>query len=196
MPGVIADCYQLSLNGHVETRPFANVFHCELLGASPPEPVLAAEILYEAYATAFADHMQDEWVYDSVSYVDLRTADGDSGTYVPPALSHGTATGNGASPQVAALIRWSAVGGRAQRSGRTYLPGIDEGSISSDGNLTTGLRDAITADAAQFMTELTAGDLGLCLVSRVGGATTGTVRTITGGQCQTVVATQRRRVRS
>jgi hypothetical protein len=193
---IIADAFQLTLNGHVGTRPFANVFHVELLGVTPPLADEAASQLYAAYAATFGRHQMDNWVYDSCSYVDLRTADGDSGTWAPTSTSNGAGSGAGAPPQVAALVRWAALGGRATRSGRSYIPGIDEGSISDEGVITGGLQDGITDDANDFIAALAADDLGLCIVSVVGESTIGTVRTITGGTCQPVVATQRRRIRS
>lgn len=192
---IVANTYQLTLNGSNGANVrFANVFHFEKLGLDPPTILEATQVFYDAYADAFASYIMDEYTFDSVSYVDLSSSTGDSGTTTPTGAHHGTGTGNAAPPQVSLLITWQATGGRSQRNGRSYLPGIDEGSIDTVGQVSGGYADGATVAANDFLETMDAAGLSGVVVSRT-SPSTGTARTITGGLCQRQVATQRRRNR-
>lgn len=191
---LIADCYEIALHGTTGGRPFTNVFHLELLGGTPPPIEEAAQIVADAYGTTIFDYTCTTTDLTGASYVDLRTLDGASGSI---ALSPPYSGGNSAAaapPNVAVLLHWAATGGRAYRNGRTYVPGIGEGSVDPDGVLGVTQVGEFTVQCGEFMDALAVGELGLAVLSRV-SPTEGIVRTVTEGTCDSRVATQRRRLR-
>lgn len=109
-----------------------------------------------------------------------------------------TGLGNGAlsattAPQNTAMLirKISATGGRRGR-GRMYVPGIDEAFVSNAGVITAGQVTAINTHAATFLTNLVAANNPMVILHDVPEVTPSPV---TGLLCQSLVATQRRRLR-
>jgi len=93
----------------------------------------------------------------------------------------------------AALIKWN--GGTRSRSsrGRMYLGPLRENDINADGRTLTPLRrTAFETAAAAFRTSLASGGYPLVVIS----PTTSTAFAVTSSAVETVIATQRRRIRS
>ena len=195
MPIVAANTYQISVNGTAGGRNWANVFHTQRLGATPPDVEDAAAILGDAYAETILPLLTDSVRCTTVAYVDLSSLSGDSGSIPwPNAEDVGGDTGAPAPMQVAYLVRWNATGGRAQRNGRSYLPGVNEQAVGDAGVVDTDKLNALTEAANDFIIALQTGDLSLSVISRVDGDTY-SPRAIGSGVCDTRVATQRRRLR-
>lgn len=192
---IVANTYQLSINGTLMgDRPFTNVFHVTPLGSGAPTVQEAANSMIEDCYPELMTHMQNSVVAQNCGYVDLSSSTGDSGT-VSPSQPQGQANGNAVPPNTCWLAKWTATGGRSQRSGRSYLPGLDESSVDAAGRITSGLVSNLQADVDDFLTALQAADLALVIVSKT-GASTGVARTVLNGTVQDRAATQRRRLRS
>jgi hypothetical protein len=195
MAPIISDCIRVSVKGTQPAGTWANVFHIIDLGASSSTEALAQSFV-DIFANEMMTHVTAQWVLTSGDYVDLSSSAGDSGTVNrtggPKA---GEAGGFGAPPNTAVLIKWDAVGGRAQRGGRTYLGGVDEDQLQTNGDLTSGLVTNYEDDVELFLAALATADIALVINSKTGEATYAP-RTITGFSIDPRVATQRRRLRS
>lgn len=120
------------------------------------------------------------------------TATGPSGFYSE--VVNSSATGGAAVPNVAFLIRkGTGQGGRAGR-GRCYVPGVPEENVLDGGGLNGATVLQITADWANFMGKVVLEDLNPVLLHGVGSPLTSPTL-ITSWECDSTVATQRRRLR-
>jgi hypothetical protein len=194
VPLIVANTYQLTMNGQMGDHNWANVMHFNPTGTPIISIQDAAEAFFTNYDVELGASMQNVVRFNSVSYVDLSSPTGDSGTYVPPAAGSGSATGESVPPNVSVLAQWTATGGRSQRNGRSYLPGLDESSVDGTGTINPTTTDAWSANLVSFADAMDADGLSLCIVS-ASGTDTGVARTVTGMACSNLVATQRRRVR-
>jgi hypothetical protein len=110
-----------------------------------------------------------------------------------PANQPGTATATD-TPQVAVLVRKNtALGGRAGR-GRLYLPGVADQQITPGGILSGGFITDLQETFDAFFDELGNTNLFPLLLHQAGSPLS-TPTPITGFSVQSVIATQRRRVR-
>lgn len=195
MPLVVANTYQLTINGVIDSdRPWANVFHVTPLGAGAPTVQEAALAMLDDCYPELMFHMQNTLVAVSCSYVDLSSTTGDSGT-LTSTQPQGQGGGAAVPPNLSVLVRWSATGGRSQRSGRSYLPGLDESSIDSKGVINAPTVTNWQTDVDNFMAAVQTANLALGIVSK-SSPTTGIFRTVLDGSVQNRGATQRRRLRS
>jgi len=195
MAPVISDCIRISVKGTQPSGLWANVFHVIDLGTATSVETLAQQFV-DDFAAEMMTHVTAQWSVVEADYVDLSSINGDSGTVArtggPKA---GEGGGFGAPPNVAYLIKWSATGGRAQRGGRTYLGGVDEDQVQTNGDLTSGIAGQLEDDVEAWMALLATHDIGLVINSKSGEASY-EPRTITGFGIDPRVATQRRRLRS
>lgn len=103
----------------------------------------------------------------------------------------GPASGAAATPQVSYLIRKNtALAGRKNR-GRLYLPGVMEVAVDSAGKVDSGYVTDITAAFTSFQTHCAAKSMTPVILHNSLESPTG----ITSWACETVCATQRRRLR-
>jgi hypothetical protein len=194
MAPIISDCVRVSIKGTQPAGTFANIFHAIDLGSlSSAEDV--AQAVLDTFCADMMTHVTAQWVVTGADFVDLSTLSGDSGSITPTGgPKAGEAGGFGAPPNVAYLIKWNATGGRSQRSGRTYLGGVDEDQVQTNGDLTSGLQTNIQDDVDAWQVSLTSAGAALVINSKTGEGDY-EPRTITGGLAQSRVATQRRRLR-
>jgi len=195
MAPIISDCIRVSVKGTQPAGTWANVFHIIDLGTASSTEELA-QTFVDDFANDMMTHVTAQWVLTSGDYVDLSSSSGDSGTVNrtggPKA---GEAGGFGAPPNTAILIKWDATGGRAQRGGRTYLGGVDEDQVQTNGDLTSGYVTNIEDDVEAFQATLATHSIAMVINSKTGEASYAP-RTITGFSVDPRVATQRRRLRS
>lgn len=191
---VIADGYQISLSGITGDRPWTNVFHFQLAGGTPPPIAEAAQIVADAWGTTVFDYTSVTTKLQTASFVDLRSLAGDSGTISLSPPYEGGNSASAAPPNVAVLIRWTTNGGRATRNGRTYVPGIGEGSVDVNGILGETQVSEFTEQAGEFIDACEGAELILSVLHLV-SPTEGDMRTVLSGSCDPRVATQRRRLR-
>lgn len=163
-----------------------------------------AERILDAYYTGVRVDSGNDWSVVGVRWVDLHSADGETGDITgTPAHSYpavGSSSSQALPGNVAALITKNTLGGRATRNGRSFHPGV----LLADLDLTnpnklvsggvTGLNTAYQAvfDALNFNEGGTACDP--VVVSRDKFDVV-RVNLVTSIQCQTRLATQRRRLR-
>jgi hypothetical protein len=195
MPVVAANTYRVSITGTINSaQNWANVFHVQRLGATPPAVDEAAQFVQDAYAANFLPNMDAMVLCDGTAYVDLSSTSGDSGILPWTADPDGGAlSGTSLTPNVAALIHWPATGNRQQRNGRTYLPGLPAAQVFETGLLATEWVAQLSAAATDFIADLQDADLALSVLSVSGDV--GTPRAIGSGQCDGRVGTMRRRNR-
>jgi hypothetical protein len=192
---VVANCYQITVNGNQDGHTWANVFHVQPAGAGAPTVVEAAETLFDAYTDNITPIQCTNITVSSANYVDLSSTTGDSGVYTPVASQIGGNASASVPPNTAVLFHWQATGGRSQRPGRSYIPGIQEASVNGAGIIDGGSLDGWIEAQVNFLGDLSTGDLILSIVSK-SSPTTGTARTVIGNGVDSLVATQRRRLRS
>lgn len=195
MAAIVADCLQVSIKGTHAPRPWANVMHFQLLGATPPDPEAAAQLVLDAYCDTLTVPMSSFSQVTSADYADLSSLSGISGSVTPTGgPQNGSASGTSQPSNVAVLVKWAALGTRAQRNGRSYFVGVPEEATTSDGLLTSGALSGWVSAVTNFIDALQDADLGLVVLSK-SGPSAGDVRTVTGGEPQQLLATQRRRLR-
>jgi hypothetical protein len=97
-------------------------------------------------------------------------------------------------PNTAILVRLETAGGRSTRSGRMYIPGVDEDQVTANGEMTSGYVTDVQNAIDDFWDALTAADI-IPVVNSKDGAGGYEPQTITGMAVQTLLATQRRRLR-
>lgn len=195
MAPIVADCLQVSLKGVTQGHTWAVVNHFQLLGASPPDPEAAAQIVIDSFADAVMPQTSAAVDLVSADYADLSSLSGISGSVTP---TGGTVTGGSSGiavpPNAAVLVTKNALGTRSQRNGRMYLVGVEEAATTSDGALTSGAVTLWQNALDDWTDALQDGDLGLVVLSK-SGPSAGDVRTVTSLQVQSLLATQRRRLR-
>lgn len=196
MAPIVADnAVRVAINGVVSGNPFANVFGGFITGSGTPLGL--AQDIGQSYVDNLLPLLCNNVHVDNVSYVDLRTLDGDSGV-VATGIS-GPFDGGNTEPQapmqVCWLLHWAVGGGRNSRNGRTYLPGVAETSVDESGHisgdLTTDLPDAVNA----FLADITGGDNGDLGVLSNPSTGEPQMRSVISGSVDALVATQRRRLR-
>lgn len=103
----------------------------------------------------------------------------------------GTASSNAPTPQVAVLVKkFTGLGGRANR-GRMYLPwAADESGLDEGGNIDPTVVTAVTAAFNGLLADLSTAELPMVILH----AGAGIPAEVITGTCESVVATQRRRV--
>jgi len=195
MAPVIADCFEVTIRGTQPNGEFANVFHWVGLGGAPPDAEGGAQLVLDSFCARIVDLMTAQFVVTGADYIDLSSVGGATGSVTPTAgPTAGGSTGFGAPSNVTGLIRWSALGTRTQRDGRTYIGGVDEDLVDTAGQWTSGALTAWDAAILLFLGDLDGNSVQLVVLSKAPGGTF-EPRTITGGTMAGQVATQRRRLR-
>jgi hypothetical protein len=155
-----------TLNAHFGSHNIANVldYFIDTTGtvADRGDAVAAqAGIIIDAWCDRILPTIADEYVFDSVTWVDLDELDGSTGiatTGDDEVLPQtGALTGAGTdvtAPNVAMLVKKIAPGGgRSTRNGRMYVAGVTEGATSAAGD--TILAASVTIFQAAFSNFLT-----------------------------------------
>jgi hypothetical protein len=191
MPLIIANTYLCAINGLSGGQDVVSVIGVQ--GSGSGQSLEAATAVKNAYVAAGGPLSQKTNLYtmQSVSAMDLSSLNGDISV-----LSH-AATGGVATTAVGfngacALIKWN--GGTRSRSsrGRLYHSNLSEAQIETNGRTlvataVTNLRDAYSL----FRTSLSGAGFPLVVISRK----LATAYPVTSVACESILATQRRRVR-
>lgn len=123
----------------------------------------------------------------------LKSGPNDTGAFADVAgVVTGTSGGTTVLPQVAALIKKNTGHGGRQGAGRTYLPGINTASTTAGGSLSGTGPAVISAAFESWRTDMEALNLPLVLLHADDSATPFPIISFT---CETLLATQRRRLR-
>jgi hypothetical protein len=191
VPLIIANTYLVAINGLSGGQDVVSVIGVQ--GSGSGQSLEAATAVKNAYVAAGGPLSQKTNLYtmQSVSAMDLSSLNGDISV-----LSH-AATGGVATTAVGfngacALIKWN--GGTRSRSsrGRLYHSNLSEAQIETNGRTlvataVTNLRDAYSL----FRTSLSGAGFPLVVISRK----LATAYPVTSVACESILATQRRRVR-
>ena len=195
MPAIVAPCLQVSLKGVTQGHRWATVWHFQELGATPADAETAAQSVVDTFGAEVMPVVSAAVQLESADYADLSSLSGLSGSVVPTA---GTITGGGSGtavpPNAAVLIKKIALGTRSQRNGRSYQVGVDEAATTADGALTSGAQGVWQTAYEDWIDALQLVDLGIVVLSK-SGASSGDVRTVLELQVDSLLATQRRRLR-
>lgn len=191
------------------SRPMANLvdIHIDelsLLTDRHDAIVDQATILANEWNNTLGEHLVDDLKITEVSWVDLNTEDGETGSHAITSGNTGGEAGAPASPQVCILVKKIVGGSRGTRTGRMFLPGVPEGNVSAIGVVDTSIyqpdvddwRSAVEQDAG--MTEPAYDSRIVVVHTKVDvdtGERTSSYSTITELLVETLAATQRHRLR-
>ena len=194
---IISACTQVAITGTVvgSTRPWALVQHVTDAGGAVPDPEDQARLWVDNFCSEIMPVISAAVTATAASFVDLRSLSGASGPVsgsTPPETGGGS--GNALAPNTAILVKLQTAGGRSTRSGRMYLPGVDEDQVTANGEMTSGYVSTVQSAVSDFWTALTADDLIPVVNSKVPGGGY-TPNTITAMTVAPLLATQRRRLR-
>jgi hypothetical protein len=189
---VIPNVYRCTVEGVHGGRQIVNVFG--LRGTGPGLSTSAATALQTAWKVAAGPltRLPPTYALTAFRALDLSSLNGGIaviGDTSPGSLAGGVTATSAAS----ALIKWN--GGTRSRSsrGRTYFGPLTEGQVNTDGRSiaagdVTSINNAFTA----FRSSLTTSGFTLCVISQIGSV----AFDVTSQQVQSIIATQRRRIRS
>lgn len=159
---------------------------------------------YGGTAQDAANDARDAWIANIMPLLNLGTVLSNTHVKFGPnstgpaadasSSTAGTGSNSAASPQVTFLVHKATLfGGHAGR-GRMFIPGLQESSVNGDGTLDSGTVTALQGGVDDLLT-----DLGTALLIPVllhgAGSPLSTPSTITSFTVDSVVATQRRRLR-
>jgi hypothetical protein len=190
---VIPNVYRCSIQMISGTRQIVNVVG--LHGSSSGQQVAAAAALKAAWEVSTGPLPKLSSLVQMTGYqvMDLSTTTGGIATLASAALG-GVSTTNALSTRAAsALVKWNGASRSLSTRGRLYFGPIMESDINSDGaTLTAATQTALGNAFTTFRTQLSSAGFTLCVISRKLAAATD----VTNSSVESVIATQRRRIRS
>lgn len=192
------------------SRPVDNIVDMHIFNRDPDTSREVAindqgAIILDNWVSDVMPDLTNNYSVGSISWVDLDTEDGVTGSYVYPGGATGSDTGGEATPNVALLIH-KVIGStaRGKRPGRMYVSGLTEGAIDANGLIAGDFSsdfEAWRGDINQDAGLTGPGyDSRLCVVhgansAPVAGVITGSFTHVTALVQDTHAATQRRRLR-
>lgn len=213
---VVPNVCRYTINGTYGGRPVANIFDL-LIEVDPSSNrgaaiLEGAEILLDNWNDRILPRVVNDYVADSVSWVDLNSAFGTVGTITSfdatiwPAAGAGTGEAMPANVAIRAIKNITA--SRGQRKGRTYFVGVAEGDTTGNPNILNGAavtawNTALSGFRAQLAyTGIHGSGLPVVIHTRLNKLVTPPVLEVTGTSVVSsmtvdpTLATQRRRLRS
>lgn len=149
----------------------------------------------EVFATQITNNWADEMVADATAGACVFT-----GTTMTDVLETfqvetaenkaGTGTGQMAGPAATYLLRYSLVG--TTQKGRSYLPGVGEDTIDAYGTVSSGTSNYIDDGYDTFISKMVANVPSFTHVVKTKGDV---FRVVASSNCDSKIATQRRRLR-
>jgi hypothetical protein len=195
---IVPNAVRVSILGNQADGPFASVYGIDSAPATGGADARAiAQATLDAYILKVLPHLTNTITVTRATYVDLSDEAGETGEVLPtsgPSTTGGVTTAPLA-PQCTYLIKLLTTGGRAVRSGRSFLPGVRADEVSARGDITSATTLTMTTAMEDFSTTITADSgaiLGVIHRPSVGDAS---ITEVTHINCETTIATQRRRLR-
>lgn len=192
MPGlVIPDCFQVNINMVSGGQPVVNVIGVRNASGSALGAAEAVRAAWKA-ANGPLSGLLLHVVMVNFTATDISSLNGEIAV-VPDTTTGGVASGSLATNAACGLVKWN--GGTRSRSsrGRLYYGPIGEHNINPDGRTLTTVSAALfTTEFNQFRNGLATAGYELVVLSRVQQ----TAYPVTSAAVETVIATQRRRIRS
>lgn len=219
MPFVVPNVCRFTVNGTLLGRPVANIIDMQI--DTTGSPLDRGDDIFDTcgdilnnWHTQILSFVSNQYQATSVSWVDLDTATGTTGerssTSAHTWPANGSGTSESYSPGTSILIKKETGSRRGSKAGRMYLAGLTEGNVTGN-SLSSGQQAAIQAKFDTLFTNLndssgTAHDRNLVVVhiltrgastrpGRPGPPLTGDWSDLTAFSVQTLLATQRRRLR-
>ena len=211
---MIGGVCRFTLHGTIHGRQWAQILDMHIDSASGGDRddhvKDQAQVLLNAWIDNIKTQVSNQCILTSVSWVDLDSASGSTGSRsdataprVMPAP--GLAAGNPLAGHSAVLIKKQAIGGRGARSGRWYLPGMDESDFTAN-TMVGSVKAALQAKVGTFLSAINQSgkipvlgggtydsELVVVHTPQSGPASTSKVTAFT---VDSTMATQRRRLRS
>lgn len=219
MTFIVEDIARFAINGMYDGRAVANVYDMQIdttgsLTSRPSAVAGQAELLVSAWDSTILDAVVNDYTFVSVSYVDLDSDQGVTGTVTSGGAVTLPTNGRDSSTQpmpgnVSVLVTKLIAAGRTKRNGRTYICGISEGATDagSANTMATGTTANWQADVDEFRFLGESIDSGpgewaskfvvvrILTRSSNGAPLTGDYEVVTSMLVQSRLATQRRRLR-
>jgi len=187
---VIAGCFQVAINATSGSQQVTNVFGVENSGGTAHGAGLAVQAAWKAATTGPMSYLPSEYVLANFTSTDIGSLSG-----AIDVISDTTAGSSGSAISTnaaCALVKWN--GGTRSKSsrGRTYFGPMQEGFINSDGRTITSTQLALFNTCfTNFRASLSTAGYPLVVLSRK----LSTATLITSSGVESVIATQRRRIR-
>jgi hypothetical protein len=189
---VIPNVYRVAITAASGGQDVVNVIGVR--GTAPGQEAAAAAAVksaWETSATGLGKLHMTAYVVATYSAMDLSTTNG--GISVLTSTMAGTTGGSLATNGACALLKWN--GGTRSRTtrGRMYWGPLGEGQIDADGRTLAALtKTALQTACNAFISSLSGASFPLVVVSRKSSTST----LVSTASVETVIATQRRRIRS
>lgn len=189
---IIPNVYRVSIEALSGTQQIVNVIGVR--GTATGQEHAAATAVMTAWESGFGTLCKlhnVSYVMTNYHVMDLSSATG--GIYDLPSTTAGATTGDVSTVGACALIKWN--GGTRSRSssGRMYWGPLSESQVKTDGRtLDSTFQGNLQTDVGSFISSLTTAGFPLVVISRL----TSSAHTVTTGSVESVIATQRRRIRS
>lgn len=220
MPLVVGGLVRFAINQRYGGNVVTNIWDVHVDGHGTADRPGAANnlagIILDAWSVNVLANQSNTMAAESVSWIDMNSADGQTGSRSTTATRTWPAVGPNTDPgmpgNVSVLVRKITDGGRGQRNGRMYLAGIAEAftAATTHNELSPSIVTTINGRMADFLTAVdgdhdlggvTAAYTANSVVTRVltrdpdGKPLTGDFATIQSLIVDPLLATQRRRLR-
>jgi hypothetical protein len=200
---IASDIVQISMLGRwTNGHPIVNVLHYRMDAAVGGVDVASeVEDVVQNWQSQLVPEFRDNYTFEGGQFLDLRTETGETGVVSPVAGQpvQGASTGTSANPGDALLIHKRTSSARGVRQGRMYLPPPGQTAMDENGRIDTLTQNTINTRLAAFLENTTqsADDIGGTEINRalVVLHKDGSSTPVTSLQCDSLIASQRRRVR-
>lgn len=189
-PLVIPNVYRVAIQGISGGQDVVNVVGVR--GSASGQHAGAAAAVRTAWKVASGpmSRMSSAYTLSSVKAMDLSSLDG--GIAEVTDGSFGSGSGTLATNAASALVKWNGGTRSGSSRGRLYFGPLPELSVNSDGRtLASSEITALQTAFQNFINSLSGAGFPLCVISR----TLGNAATVTSLSIESVIATQRRRIR-
>lgn len=188
---VIADCFQVSIQGTVGGRAVDNVIGVRNASGTAAGAAAAVKAAWEAVGGPIKKGVTNQYTVAQYVATDISSSSGTIATLTGGGT--GGVTGQISTSASAALVSWNGSSRDRTTRGRMYLGPLGEGFVDSNGRtLVSGGRTDIQAGIDQFVAALGTANYPLVVLSRTKSRAT----LVTAATVQATIATQRRRIRS
>lgn len=190
---IIDNGTHLSINAHwTNGHKINNTFFYQRVENSPQQ---AAQDVLDNWQDHIVPLMLNNYQLDSISYVDLNSADGITGTipYDPAKPHNGPDDAGGPPPHTCRLIHKNCDARRGGRNGRLYIGPCGNSQIDEDGTVSTAMRALVDTNFAAFLAG-TSDAAGYIAVLHTGAGAPPSSSKVLSYNCDAKVAVQRRRI--
>ena len=187
---IIPGTYRVSIEGTSGGQPVTNVVGVQAASGQAQQAAAAVQAAWKGVSGPMTQ-IGSLYALTGFRAVDLSSANGGI-AYIADSTPGGKATNVKATNAACALVKWN--GGTRSRSsrGRLYFGPLTEDQINSDGRtLDATARTNIATVFANFRASLASAGFPLCVIS----PTTMSAFQVTSSTVESIIATQRRRIR-